>query len=237
MKFYKKLKLNKNSPKSLELTYLKDGQIIMDIPYEKDPNDPTDTRPSTMPILRALRIPTGTGDPQANAGTAANERPREDDWYDTNGLIRYNTTLEALEVLTNGIWVQLRAKEPAKITVQRFGARPLDIPNLEAGEETYQENEAIGFETEIDVDHVSFVDGEEIYFGPIRDRFAKNPFSAANIFVYVENVFQIPFTNYIIVDVDDIVGASKSYPSPGKYLKFESPPPLGKTVTVIHGFD
>lgn len=207
MKFYRQLKLNNKSPTSLELTYKLDGQIIMDIP---NPTAPL-PRPTDYPILRALRIPTGTGDPKKNPGTPENERPSSP--YDVNGLIRYNTTLEALEVLKNGTWIQLRAKEPANIRYQTFTAPP-PIEDL----------------------NQTYVDGIETFFGPLLDSQLQPPASAKNIFVYVENVFQIPETNYIMVPSTSFTGPSPPYPL-GQYLQFFEPPPLGKNVTVIHGFD
>lgn len=208
MKFYRTLKLNKQSLKSLELTYRTDGQIIMDIP---NPN-PSQPRPAGLPILRALRIPTGTGDPDYVAGTPQNERPLVN--YDVNGLLRYNTSLEALEVLKNGTWIQLRAKEPANIIVQTFSPPPVG-----------------GYDTA-----ATYVDGQEIYFGPLIGPQNQPPFTEKSIFVYVENVPQIPGTNYTVLPNTDFTGGNPPYLA-GKYLKFFEPPPLGKSVTVIHGFD
>jgi len=209
MKYYRVLKLNRQSAKSLDLTYRTDGQIIMDIP---NPN-PAMPRPEGLPILRALRIPTGTGDPAFTPGTPQNERPLIP--YDINGLLRFNTSLEALEVYKKGVWIQLRAKEPANIRVQTFTPPPL------AGYDNGQ----------------TYVDGAEIYFGPLLDSQNQPPFSTASVFVYVENVPQIPETNYVIIPSTDIQGGvSPPYPQ-GKYLKFSEPPPVGKNVTVIHGFD
>lgn len=239
MKFYKQLRINKNSAKTLEFTYSTqyEGQYIMDIPYELNPNDPFDVRPNTLPIIRAIRIPTGP----------TTERPQPDKWYSTNGLIRYNTDEDALEVLTNGVWIQLKAKQPADVTIQRFGADPNTTIIFDPDEETYQVyegNEATqddAAKTEITPGEIaswstiSYVDGEEVNFGPLIDVNEIEPKSAANIFVYVENVFQIPYTNYVMKEAGDLLGA-KSYPD-GKYIVFESPPPVGKTVTVIHGFD
>jgi hypothetical protein len=143
-------------------------------------------------------------------------------------------------VLTNGEWVQLKAKQPADVTIQRFGATDASLfvdPDPSVGidwdDETYPVSEAAGQDNEIsNFATNTYVDGVEVFFGPIRDKLGVPPKTAANIFVYVENVFQIPYTNYRLVT------SSTALKSPtGFYLKFESPPPPGKTVTVIHGFD
>jgi len=208
MKFYRTLRLNRQQAKATELTYRTDGQIIMDIP---NPN-PGQPRPAGLPILRALRIPTGTGDPAFTPGTPENERPLIP--YDINGLLRYNTSLNALEIYSNARWLQLRAKEPANIVQQTFTPPPV------AGYDASQ----------------TYVDGTEIYFGPLLGPQDQPPFTERSIFVYVENVFQIPGTNYTLVESTDFQGYNPPYPT-GKYLQFNEPPPIGKNVTVIHGFD
>lgn len=77
-------------------------------------------------------------------------------------------------------------------------------------------------------------DDIEVYFGPLNSGNADYPYpeltSPQNIMVYVENVFQISTTNYSLED--NPVGKSA-----GRYVKFSSPVPIGKPVTVIHGFD
>jgi len=208
MKFYRTLRLNKQTAKATELTYRTDGQIIMDIP---NPN-PGQPRPAGQPILRALRLPTGTGDPDFTPGTPENERPLIP--YDINGLLRYNTSLNALEIYSNARWLQLRAKEPANIVQQTFTPPP-----------------TVGFDPT-----QTYVDGLEIYFGPLIGPQNQPPFTERSIFVYVENVPQIPNTNYILVTSDQFNGNYGPYLA-GKYLKFNEPSPAGKNITVIHGFD
>jgi len=228
MKFYKQLRLNKNAAKSLEFTYTEeyDGTFVMDVPWTPPSNNENAIRPLGLPLLKAIRIPTGP----------STARPDVTKYYDSNGLLRYNTTENALEVLTNGVWIQLKAKQPASITIQRFGVNPLTPPGrFPEGEETYpnyegdEESELENFTT------ISYVDGSEINFGPIKDNKDQLPNSAANIFVYVENVYQIPYTNYVLKLSGDL-GNLKPYPD-GTYIQFQTPPPPGKTVTVIHGFD
>lgn len=330
MKFYKNLRLNKNSAKSLELTLSSayDGQIIMDVPdtsagldlssnlasvqiISSEGNFSTTTntamqlndfitivgnlavgpgigtiggyvnpgpqvylvsfvsgntfklinlaglnisssvgqttgltftrnpaRNSNLPLLSALRIPTGTGNGLFPAGTPQNQRPKESDWYSRNGLIRYNITEKALEVLTEGEWIQLRRKTSADITIIRFGAAP---GSTFVANETYP-----AYEGDLDSELESppyatgcYVDGIERNFGPIYDLKGVPPKSAANIMVYMENVFQIPFTNYKLLantNISSLEGATQSYID-GMYVRFQLPPPPGKTVTVIMGFD
>jgi hypothetical protein len=80
---------------------------------------------------------------------------------------------------------------------------------------------------------------EEIFFGPL----AQTPASINNILVFVENIFQISVTNFTLVQ--NPIGNAKAtygllvegqpYP-PGVYLRFESPVPLDKFVTIYYGF-
>jgi len=225
MKFYKAQKLNNNIVKSQELTISSryKGLIIMDYPFEP-PTAGATREDYGVPIINAIRIPSGPD----------SERPLRANWYNNeeSGLIRYNTDGDALEVLTNGTWIQLKAKQPADITIQRFGAAPGNT--FDTDEDTYIDTEPNDNDTGyLEPGTSTFVDGVQIYFGPIMERTNKlSPKSAANIMVYVENVFQIPYTNYRLVD-SGVINRSPS----GVYLQFESPPPIGKTVTVIHGFD
>ena len=76
-------------------------------------------------------------------------------------------------------------------------------------------------------------DGEEYVFGPLT----VPPASQNNIIVLVENVFQIPTTNFT---VQHSVAGSLSGPNApyadGSYLVFTSPVPLSKYITVYSGF-
>jgi hypothetical protein len=61
-------------------------------------------------------------------------------------------------------------------------------------------------------------------FGPL----ARNPVADDNIIVLVENVMQISVTNYTI---------NYNYLGSGnQYIIFESPPPIGKYITIYFGF-
>ena len=69
-------------------------------------------------------------------------------------------------------------------------------------------------------------DGAETKFGPL----SPIPTAAQNVLVLVENVMQIATTNYTLVQNPGGYAA-------GWYISFGSPVPVGKPVTVLHGFD
>ena len=69
-------------------------------------------------------------------------------------------------------------------------------------------------------------DGAETKFGPL----SPVPTAAQNVLVLVENVMQIATTNYTLVQNPGGYAA-------GWYISFGSPVPVGKPVTVLHGFD
>lgn len=75
-------------------------------------------------------------------------------------------------------------------------------------------------------------DASETVFGPLVNGDANFPVPSAarNILVFVENVFQIATTNYVLVQ--NPVGKA-----PGWYISFSSAPDLGKPITVLHNFD
>ena len=82
-------------------------------------------------------------------------------------------------------------------------------------------------------------DASEVYFGPLSPAPVSTAQSGVtwdtaqmgnNILVIVENVIQISGTNYTVEQ--NPVGKPAGY-----YLLFSSPPPFGKIVTVLHGFD
>jgi hypothetical protein len=80
---------------------------------------------------------------------------------------------------------------------------------------------------------------EEIFFGPL----AQTPASINNILVFVENVFQISVTNFTLIQnppglakaTYGLVVEDQPYPA-GTYIRFESPVPLDKNVTIYFGF-
>ena len=69
-------------------------------------------------------------------------------------------------------------------------------------------------------------DGAETKFGPL----SPVPTAAQNVLVLVENVMQIATTNYTLVQNPGGYAA-------GWYISFTSAVPVGKPVTVLHGFD
>jgi hypothetical protein len=69
-------------------------------------------------------------------------------------------------------------------------------------------------------------------FGPLDSQDPDYPIPAAaqNVLVFVENVYQLPNTNYSLVQ-------NPTGFSAGWYLEFASAVDLDKPVTVIHNFD
>jgi peptidoglycan hydrolase-like protein with peptidoglycan-binding domain len=194
MKFLKTFRLNNKEVKDKSIVYRADQQIIMD-------------------SVVSLRVPTGTGDPKFAPGTDQNQRPSIP--YRDSGLLRYNLSLDALEVLQSGIWYQLKTKNPLAIIQQSFIPRPLDPQTA-----------------------ITYVDGVEIYFGPLKGQNDQQPIAAANMLVYIENVPQIPITDYTLIASTSIERDNRNIVYlPGSYLKFSGPVPPEKTVTVLHGFD
>lgn len=133
-----------------------------------------------------------------------------------NGMIRYNTTDNQLEAYQNGSWREIRFKEP----------------NQDPG---------IVWQT------IGTGDAVETVFGELQsnDPDFPVPADANNILVLIENVIQIPTTNYTIHQTAEITtGGAEEGPnapytasSTGWWIKFTEPVPLGKPVTVIHNFD
>ena len=50
--------------------------------------------------------------------------------------------------------------------------------------------------------------------------------SATNVTIYVENVYQLPGINYILIQIDDTA-----------FVKFDAPVPYGKPIYAIYGWD
>tara|TARA_B110000305_G_scaffold163028_1_gene180368 strand:- start:2575 stop:3159 length:585 start_codon:yes stop_codon:yes gene_type:complete len=159
---------------------------------------------------RALKVPTGP----------IEQRPGEAGIATTAavGQVRYNTTDQQLEAYQNGAWREVRFKEPNQdpgIVWQNIG--------------------------------VGNAAGDETVFGELQsnDPDYPVPASANNILVLVENVLQIPVTNYTIHQTAAITtsgaeqGPNHPYTASGTgwWIKFTSPVPTGKPVTVIHNLD
>jgi len=84
-----------------------------------------------------------------------------------DGYIRYNTDDNRFEAYENGAWVGVRSTVPSTTSP-------------------------------ITVQTVGYGDAVETFFGPLDsgDPFVPAPVAAQNILVFVENVYQLPTTNY-----------------------------------------
>ena len=159
---------------------------------------------------RAMKVPTGTIDQRpGELGVATSS---------AIGQVRYNSTDQQLEAYQNGAWREVRFKEPNQdpgIVWQNLG-----VGNVAADETVFGELQSN--ETDYPV-----------------------PASANNIIVMIENVVQIPTTNYTIHQTSAITsggaeeGPNHPYTASGSgwWIKFTSPVPTGKPVTVIHNLD
>jgi len=129
----------------------------------------------------------------------------------SSGHLRYNTTLNELEVYSETAWRSVRYKEP----------------NNDGG--IIQQNLGNG-------------DASEVNFGPLNSQDPNTnytaPAAAQNIFVLVENVFQVSATNYTLVQSvsGSLAGDGNPY-ADGWYIQFTSAPDLAKPITVLHNFD
>lgn len=131
----------------------------------------------------------------------------------TNGQVRYNTTDDQLEAYQNGAWREIRFKEP----------------NQDPG---------------IVIQAIGTGDATETVFGELQSNDPDYPVPAAeqNILVFIENVYQLPVTNYELKQTAEV---NVSGANPGTYvetdtgwwIEFKDAVPLGKPVTVIHNFD
>lgn len=126
-----------------------------------------------------------------------------------NGHLRYNTTDNRFEIYEAGVWVGVRNTSPSS-------SAPITIQNLGNGDDL------------------------ETIFGTLNsgDPFFPVPLAAQNILVFIENIYQIPNTNYQLIQnpTGNSPSTGSPYP-PGWYLDFGTPVPLGKPVTVLHNFD
>jgi hypothetical protein len=127
-------------------------------------------------------------------------------------MVRYNIDTDEFEFRQNNQWRNVSYKEPTTI-VQQGPWNGDDI---------------------------------ELYFGPLDSGNTAYPYpelsNPQNMLVFVENVFQISTTNYVLEDnpagapTAAFYSGASTYPA-GRYVKFDSAVPYGKPVTVIHGFD
>ena len=158
---------------------------------------------------RAMVVPVGT----------LAQRPGESGvgTSSTVGQVRYNSTDQQLEAYQNGAWREVRFKEP----------------NQDPGI-VWQTLSPAG-------------DAVETVFGELNsgDADFAAPANANNIIVLIENVVQLPTTNYTIHQTAEIttggaeVGPNAPYTASdtGWWIKFTSPVPFGKSITVIHNLD
>jgi hypothetical protein len=124
------------------------------------------------------------------------------------GQMRYNTSTNEVEVYQGlgggATWRSLRYKESTQITQQNLG----------------NGDSAITVFGPLNPDPPTIVQSGATWSG-------------SNLLVFVENVFQIFNTNYVVADGSTLPGKIS-----GKtYIVFDSPVPLSKPVTVLHGFD
>lgn len=163
----------------------------------------------TVDSTNSMIVPKGTGDEAYDAGTPQNQRPTTS----INGMVRYNTTDNQLEVYQNNAWREIRFKEP----------------NQDPGI-VWQTLSPAG-------------DATETVFGELNSGDADFPVpaDANNIIVLIENVVQLPTTNYEIRQTAqvDLTGPNAPYTETdtGWWIEFTSPVPFGKSVTVIHNLD
>ena len=119
----------------------------------------------------------------------------------TNGQMRYNTDDNRFEVYEANQWNGIRNTAPSS-------SAPIKLQSLGNG------------------------DGSETIFGLLNsgDPFYPVPLAAENILVLVENVLQIPGTNYSLTQ-------NPAGKADGWYIQFASAVDAGKPVTVLHNFD
>ena len=116
-----------------------------------------------------------------------------------DGYLRYNTDHNRFEVYENGAWVGVRSTVPSTTA-------PITVQTLGYG------------------------DAVEIFFGPLdsSDPFVPAPVAAQNVLVFVENVYQLPTTNYTLVQ------------NPGSRKEIASIVSVGTTTvietTAAHGY-
>lgn len=121
--------------------------------------------------------------------------------FPKNGHMRYNTDVSEFEVYQDDAWRQIRYKEP----------------NRDPG---------------IIWQNLGNGDAVETVFGTLNSQDPDFPYPTTpqQILVFVENVVQVPITNY------DVVQNPAGKP-PGWYIEFASPIDAGKPVVVVHNLD
>lgn len=126
-----------------------------------------------------------------------------------NGHMRYNTDTNEFEFYQDGAFRKVKYKEPNR------------NPGIVV--------QTLGTGDDLETKFGTLDSGDTDY--PI-------PQSESHIIVLIENVFQIPVTNYTLVQNPAGNSPSTSLPYPaGYYLDFGTAVPTGKVITVIHNFD
>lgn len=117
-----------------------------------------------------------------------------------NGHLRYNTDDDRFEIYEADEWYGLRVAAPST-------SAPITVQTLGYG------------------------DGVETIFGPLEsgDTDYPNPAAAQNILVFVENVYQLPTTNYTLVQNPASANTIESIVSVGATTVIET--------TTAHGFE
>ena len=195
---------------------------------------------------RALLVPKG----------ATSERPSESGiaTSQTEGQLRYNSTTEQFEAYQNGSWRNLRFKEPnsdpgivqqtltgadaTNIIFGKLANQTLFAPSQERHILVFVENvfqiattnytiiqnpPASDLGGEIDV--TTAIQGTEYKITTVGDTDFTTLGAASNS---VDEVF--------VLNSNTPLGTGQVRAS-GYYLRFTSPPPFGKDVTVLHNFD
>lgn len=152
MKFLKQSQLNKHN--------LKDRDVSVQLALDADPGVAQYKRV-------VLDVPNGAILPRGNTA----QRPTNSS---VNGMVRYNTQTEELEVRQNGSWRRVAFKEPHTMTLQNLG-------NGDAAEVYFG----------------PLVSGSTNLDGSPYVPDLANP---QNILVFIENVPQLAGTNYSLVD-------------------------------------
>jgi hypothetical protein len=136
----------------------------------------------------------------------------------TEGHMRFNTDDTQFEVYQNGEWREIRFKEP---------------------------NQDPGIVTQ----YLGDGDATETVFGPLASGDADYPVpvAAQNVFIYVENVYQVPgplsdglveIGNYTLQEsVSGSLGGPGSPYADGWYVVFGSPPDADRPIIAVHNFD
>lgn len=149
--------------------------------------------------------------------------------YDDNGLFRFNS--ENAMIIPKG--PQASRPFTAEEGLLRYNTDESNFEVFQGGAW-----KPIRFREPITVHNQNLGngDGTETCFGPLdsQDPFYPVPIAETNVLVFVENVFQLPVSNYTIVQNPS--GPNAPY-TPGYYIVFGTPVPSGKPVNVLHNFD